>query len=163
MASVSVIPDLVQALLDKLAERPALKDREVLIVDGPDPVGDDADLQLYIGMADPRATGTEDNAGEFTQEWPNATAQTRAESGSIRCAAVAFDGSGDQRAARDAAFAIVADVQALLWSDPRLGVNGVTKTSFNSSSWDQRQTQSGAMCAVLFSIDFNSILQRSPS
>ena len=126
-------------------------------------MSDDADQLLFVGMADPRGSGTDDNAGDFTQDWPNATAQSRSESGSVRCVAMAFDGSGSMKAARDAAFAIVAEVQALLWADTRLGVAGVVKTSFNSTSWDQRQTDRGAMCAVLFSIDFTSMLQRSAS
>lgn len=163
MATTSVVPDLIDALLDKLSALPALQG--VLIVDGPDVVGDDADKMLFVGMADPRGVGTDDNAGDLTQEWPNATAQSRAEKGSIHCVAMAFDGSGEgaMKAAREAAFAIVAEVQALLWADVRLGVDGVTKTSFATSSWDQRMTDRGAMCAVLFSIDFDSILQRSAS
>lgn len=159
MASVSIVPNLMDALLEKLADCDGLSD--VLIVDGPDPVGDDADRQLYVGMADPRSIGVDSNAGDFTQEWPNATAQTRTESGTIRCAALAFDGDGDMKTARDGAFGIVAEVQALLWADTRLGVDGVTRTSFNSVGWDQRQTTRGALCVVLFSIDFNSYLQRS--
>lgn len=161
MASVSIVPDLVDALLVQLADREGLAD--VLVVDGPDPIGDDSDQLLFVGMADPRGSGTDDNAGDFTQEWPNATAQSRSESGSVRCVAMAFDGSGVMKAARDAAFGIVAEVQALLWADTRLGVPGVTKTSLTSVAWDQRMTDRGAMCAVLFSVDFNSILQRSAS
>lgn len=161
MASVSVIPDLVDALLDQLADRDGLAD--VAIVDGPEGLGDDADRVLYIGMADPRSTGTDDNAGSFEQEWPNATAQTRGESGSLQCVAMAFDASGVMKAARDGAFAIVAEVQALLWADTRLGVDGMVKTSFSTTSWDQRMTGRGALCVVLFSVDFNAVLQRSTS
>ena len=160
MTSVSVVAESLKNFIATYE----LCRADVLVVDGPDPVGDDAPLVLYVGMADPRSAATDNAAGNFTQEWPNATAQSRREAGSIVCAAVAYDGSLEDaamKAARDAAFGIVADVQAMLWADPRLAVDGVVKTSFNSISFDQRATTEGALCAVLFSIDFEARLERA--
>ena len=60
MASDSVVPALIDALIAAYRNRRS----DVLVVDGPDPVGDDADLVLYVGMADPRSTAT-DNAASY--------------------------------------------------------------------------------------------------
>lgn len=157
MATVSVVPDLIDALISAYRERRA----DVLVVDGSDPVGDDADLVLYVGMADPRSTAADNAAGSLTQEWPNATAQTRRETGTITCAAMAFDGSEVMKAARDAVFSIFSDVQLMMWADPRLGVAGVVKTSVGNVSLDQAMTTRGAFATLLFSIDFESRLERA--
>jgi len=162
MASDSVVPALIDALIAAYRNRRS----DVLVVDGPDPVGDDADLVLYVGMADPRSTATDNAAATFNQEWPNATAQTRKETGSIVCAAMAFDGSlgdGAMKAARDAAYDIFHDVQQMLWADTRLAVDGVVKTSVTSASFDQRATTRGALAVLLFSVDFEARLERATS
>ena len=165
MADTSVTPDAVDAFIELMVE--ALPD--VLVVDGPDPVGDDAEALLYVGLADPRSTSRDNSAGSFDQTWSNATAQTRTEDGSFLCSAVRWDGSGDMRTARRGAFSIVATAQWLLMSNVRLasggsdGVDGLIKTSFTNVAWDQRQTTRGALCVVLFAIKFESRLQRSSS
>ena len=166
MADTSVTPDAVDAFLELATA--ALPD--VLVVDGPDPVGDDAESLLYVGQADPRSTSRDNSAGDFDQVWANVTAQSRTEDGSFLCAAVQWDGSGEMKAARRGAFSTVATIQRLLMSNVRLmtesfpaGVDGLIKTSFTNVAWDQRATTRGALCVVLFAIKFESRLQRSAS
>jgi len=167
MADTSVTSDAVDAFIEITT---AALSPDVLVVDGPDPVGDDSDALLYVGMADPRSTSRDNSAGSFDQVWASATAQTRDEEGSFLCAAVKWDGSGDIRAARRGAFSMVAKIQRLLWSNTRLvsasypnGVDGLKKTSFTNVAWDQKFTTHGAFCVVMFAIKFDSYLQRSAS
>lgn len=158
MATVSIVPALLDAMRAAFA---AALPSSTNVVDGPDPDSDDGDDVLYVGMADPRQS--ENTAAHFGQTWPSATAQTRDEDGSIACAAVAWDGSGNVKAARDRAFATVATVQQVLWADTRLGLDGMVKTSFTSINFDQRMTDRGALAVVLFAVDFKALLQRSAS
>ena len=46
----------------------------------------------------------------------------RDQTGSVTCAALSWNGDADQKAARDAAYAVVAAVEDLLRTDPTLGV-----------------------------------------
>jgi len=155
MASVSVDADLIDAVIEGMRSRR----NDVLVIDGSDPVGDDAYLMLYVDMDDPGSPGGD--SGRVEQEWPNATAQTRKENGSILCAAVAFDGSDEMRGARRAAWEIVGDVLTMLWADPRMGVDGVVSTSLTGIRKQGVMTTRGAMYALMFSIDYNSRLERA--
>lgn len=164
MADSSVAADVVDRLIDLFTEEFS-DDENVLVVDGPDPVGDDSPVAVFVGMADPRNRAADSGAGSYDQEWASATAQTRNESGTIYCAVAAWDGSGVMQAARRACFDTNARIQRLLWRDTRLGgIEGLVKTSFTDVAWDQRQTvKSGALCVHLFAVKFDSYLQRSTS
>lgn len=153
MADVSIWPAVVDALLALCAD--ALPDRAV--IDGPGPEGDDAEHFLFIGMGDPRRDDSD--AGKFDQDWPTVTTRSRSESGTVNCIALSYDGSGDQRAAREGCFETLAAVQRLMHADTRLGgVDGLISTSFTGGLPDQVQTSRGAACAVRFSVDFKSTL-----
>lgn len=153
MAGVSAWPSVVEALLAKSATE--LPDRS--ISDGPGSYVDDVDHYLYIGMGDPRRDDSD--AGRFDQEWNMSTTAGRRESGTVNCIAISYDGSGDQKAARDGAFATIAAVQRFLREDTRLGVDGLLKTSFTGGLPDQVQTSRGAACAVRFQVDYDAQLK----
>jgi hypothetical protein len=154
MAGISTWPDVVDTLLTLCAA--ALPDRAV--IDGPGPGGDDAEHFLFIGMGDPRRDDSD--AGKFDQEWNMSTTAGRRETGTVDCIALSYDGSGDQRAARQGAFETVGEVQRILRGDTRLGgVDGLIKTSFTGGLPDQVQTSRGAACAIRFSVDFEAQLK----
>lgn len=157
MATVSVVPALIDALVAQCtAACPG-----VLVVDGPGIETDDAEDFLHIGMRDPR--NPSGSAATETQEWPKASSHSRSGTGTIFCTAVSWDGTGDQQAARNQVYATVAAVQQLLHADPRLGVDGVVKTSYTSIDYDQGQTPVGAFGVVLFGVDFEERLVKESS
>jgi len=154
MADVSIWPDVVDALLELCTA--ALPDRAV--IDGPGPEGDDAEHYLFIGMGDPRRDDSD--AGKFDQVWNMSTTAGRRESGTVNCIALSYDGSGDQMAARQGAFATIAAVQRILKNDTRLGgVDGLISTSFTGGLPDQVQSSRSAACAIRFSVDFEAQLK----
>lgn len=154
MASVSLWPAVVDALLELCTD--ALPDR--VVVDGDTPEGDDVDHFLYVGLGDPRRDDSD--AGRFDGDWPMATTAGRRESGTVNCIALSYDGSGDQRAARQGCFETVGAVQRILRADTRLGgVDGLLKTSFTGGMPDQVQTSRGAACAVRFQVDYEAQLR----
>lgn len=155
MAGVSIWPDVVDALI--LLSRDRLADT-VLVIDGDGPESDDVGDYLLVGLGDPRRDDSD--AGTFDQTWPQSTTAGRRETGTVFCIAISCDGSGDQKAARDAAFVTLGAVQRVLREDTRLGgVNGLLSTSLTGGQPDQRQTSRGAVCAVRFSVDYTADLR----
>lgn len=153
MARASVVPDLIDALI---AHCSAALPAEVEVVDGPGSSMEDVEDFLHIGMRDPR--NPQGAAASESQEWPKASSVSRSGTGSIFCAAVSWDGSGEQKMARDKVFATVTAVQQMLHADTRLGVDGVVKTSYTSIDFDQGQTAAGAFAVVLFAVEFEERL-----
>lgn len=155
MAGVSIWNDVVDALI--LLSRARLAD-DVLVIDGDGPESDDVGDFLFIGLGDPRRDDSD--AGTFDQSWPQSTAAGRRETGTVFCIAISCDGSGDQKAARDAAFVTLGAVQRVLREDTRLGgINGLLSTSLTGAQADQRQNSRGAVCAIRFSVDYTADLR----
>lgn len=152
MAGVSIWPDVVDALI--LLSKERLSD-DVLVIDGDGPESDDVGDFLFVGLGDPRRDDSD--AGTFDQSWPQSTAAGRREAGTVFCIAISCDGSGDQKAARDAAFVTLGAVQRVLREDTRLGgINGLLSTSLTGAQADQRQNSRGAVCAIRFSVDYTA-------
>lgn len=145
--TASAIPALIDALLTLCRE--ALT--EVTVHDGWPWQADTADA-LYIGCDDPWARGRSHDGGDSDQEWASLGARDRDEEATVTCAAVAWDGSGDIATARAAAYAMVDAVQALLDTDPRLGVQGVLKAVIANTRYRPGMDQLGAVCLVLFDV-----------
>lgn len=155
MAGVSIWPDVVDALI--LLSKERLSD-DVLVIDGDGLESDDVGDFLFVGLGDPRRDDSD--AGTFDQTWPQSTAAGRREAGTVFCIAISCDGSGDQKAARDAAFVTLGAVQRVLREDTRLGgVNGLLSTSLTGAQADQRQNSRGAVCAIRFSVDYTADLR----
>lgn len=152
--ATSIIAALIDALV--VAARAALP--EVRVADGIG-VTEDPGHFLLIGVTDPDSDGP-DPAADSTQRWPHVGHATRDEEGYIRCVAVAWEGSSDQKAARDAVFAITAEVEDLLRVDPQLGLAQIITTGFGQAL-SLRQGQDpeiGAQARVSFSIHFRARL-----
>jgi len=155
MAGVSIWPDVVDAMILMSRERLS---PDVLVIDGDGPESDDVGDFLFIGLGDPRRDDSD--AGTFDQSWPQSTAAGRRETGTVFCIAISCDGSGDQKAARDAAFVTLGAVQRVLREDTRLGgINGLLSTSLTGAQADQRQNSRGAVCAIRFSVDYTADLR----
>lgn len=115
----------VPATLDRLVS--LLGATTLTVVDGPLVTDDPADA-VYIGYDG-------DPDGDFQtaspeQEWAGLGASRRDEEFDIHCAAVALVGDGLVKAARDAAYAQTAIVEATVRADPSLGLGPPTSPVF---------------------------------
>lgn len=151
--ATSVVPALIDALLTEA--RAALTDVRVY-----DVVGgiDDPGNYLMVGIEDPLSEDA-DFSADSKQAWANATYTARDEEGEIACCAVAWNGDGNEgaKAARDAVYAIVADVETVLRENPSLGVAGVLWTScLTSGQLRQIPGESGAGAVLAFRITFRA-------
>jgi len=149
--AVSAYPALVDALI--AAATTALPN--VNVYDGYGVSDDPADF-LMIGSNNADDTG-DVNAGDLRQEWANANHTARDEEGEVNCFALSWNGDGNQKAARDAAFAICEAVATVCRNDPSLGIPTLLWTSFGSRSTPlQNQDSTGALCAVEFQVSFRA-------
>lgn len=149
--AVSVVPALIDALVD--AAETALPD--ALVLDGLG-VTDDPGDYLMIGVDDPDADG-----GAFSasgrQQWANANHTTRDESGEVTCAAYSWNGNGNQKAARDAAFTMVEALASACRTNPSLDVSTLLWTDFGSdTNLSQFQGEWGAAALVVFTVAFRA-------
>lgn len=149
--ATSVVPDLIDALVS--AATTALPN--AIVSDGFGVTDDPGDF-LMIGVEDP---DTEDAAfsADSRQEWANANYTVRDESGEITCCAVAWVGENNQKAARDAVYAISAGLEDMLRANPSLGVDGLLWTGFGSSTQlSQVQGNHGAAAQLVFRINYRA-------
>lgn len=149
--ATSALPALIDALFE--GSRAALPN--VGVYDGFAVTNDTGD-HLFIGVDDP---DNQDGASSATtqQAWANANHTARDESGDVTCAALSWNGDGDMKAARDAAYATCAAVENLLRANPALGVPSLLWTSFGTSqSLTQDQTDDGALALVVFTVSFRA-------
>ena len=112
--STSSIPAYIDALLAALRARPALQAEDVLVSDS-FPMGDLSEVRLLTvgGQDDPTATGEQASASLGRQR--------REEDYVLNLYGSALTGDGDQKAVRDQAFGLMAEVEDLLRDDPTLG------------------------------------------
>ena len=152
--ATSAVPEVIDALV-------ALARTEVtdtLVFDG---IGatDDPGNFLMIGVEDPDIEGAAFSA-DVKQGWANANYTTRDEEGDITCVALAWVGdSGDagQKAARDAAYAITAALEAALRTDPSLGLPTLLWSGFGTTSQlSQAQGSGGSSALLVFRINFRA-------
>lgn len=149
----SALPDVIDALITNMvAALPA----STSVFDGFGVTGDPGDTYVLVGVDNPDAN-TIGFAAESQQEWANANYTARDESGEVVCAAVAWNGEGDQKAARDAAYGVLDAVAAMLKADPSLGVPELLWTSFGTRvQLSQDQNEKGANAIAVFRIHYRA-------
>lgn len=148
------LPDIIDALFTQATA--ALTDREVF--DGFGAVSDPGTDYLMIGVDDPDAQDIS-AAGQAQQGWAHANygSAARDEEGDINCVAVSWNGDGDAKKARDAAFSTVAGVATFLRADPTLGLDPTVRTDFGSKIvLNQDQNAQGATALVIFSVHYKA-------
>lgn len=132
-----------------------------LVFDGPG-VGDDTPpAYVLVGVDDPdgEVLGI---AAESSQTWAWLGHVQRDEIGSVRCAIVSWSGETDMKAARDAAFALLADLASAVEADPSLGTDQPSWfTGVDSLSYRQEQDANGAICVIMFSVGFHARVSAS--
>lgn len=148
MANTSRVPALISHLVAQLGS--AL---DVHVSDGPR-LGDDAlNAWLEIGVDDPELSGGSGlTAASSRMKWAGLGAKSRDEEITIMCAAWAWTGEDSLAVPRLRAYALFAEVEALLYADPSLGgialFGGVTDPILR-----QGLTPEGATASVLFQVE----------
>ncbi len=150
--AVSALPAATDALVTlSTAALPSVQ-----VLDGGGVAGDPGDY-LMIGVDNP---DSEDAASSANVQQVRATmGGARDEAGEITCCAYSWNGdSGNaaQKAARDAAFATVEAVAAILRTTaPTLGLSVVLKTEFGERmDVSQAPTTKGTDCLIIFSVAY---------
>jgi hypothetical protein len=142
--AVSVVPALIDALVAATGGYDGLA------------VTDEPGDFLMIGVDDPDTEGGA-FSGESRQSWANANSTARDESGSITCAAYSWNGDGDQKTARDAAYVLVEALASVCRATPALGLSTLLWVDFGSdANLQQFQGEWGASALVVFTVAFRA-------
>ena len=149
----SVIPELIDALLEAFQGLPGLSDWHI-----EDGFGrsDTAKPVLYVGVDDPFTDGPTP-AATHDIEWK--TDAGRDESGAINCYATAWHAGGDQKKARDKCADALAAVQAFLRARPLpITLPNCPRLSldFAGGQLGQDQTKDGALALWSFQVTFTA-------
>ncbi|MBI1757979.1 MAG: hypothetical protein HYR62_01905 [Actinobacteria bacterium] len=116
MGGVSQQPAVVDALVVVLtAALPAVR-----VLDGPGITDDSARAWLFVGDDDPDSTGAP-TAVEGSQSWAGLGRRSRDEEFTVWCTCVCWSGDDALKPVRDAAYGIVAQLEATIVADPTLG------------------------------------------
>ncbi len=148
--ATSVIP----AVIDYLVAHASVALTGVRVYDGYDSSDDPGDF-LMVGVDDPESPNAAFSA-DSTQDWAHANNTARDEMGDVTCAALSWNGIGDQKLARDAAFAITATVEVLLRADPTLGGIVLWSSYGTTTQLTQQQSTNGVMALVVFKVHFRA-------
>lgn len=155
--AVSVVPALIDTLctVAKAALEPAVR-----VLDGPGVTDDPGDF-LMVGVDDPNNADSPES-GRSQTDWAALGQRARNQVGDITCAALAWNGDGNQKAARDAAYSYM-EVLAALCTRPRQNpdclqelVPGVIWAVVGDDRLTQDQYESGVMALVVFSVHFTA-------
>ncbi len=111
---MTTVPAVIDALLAGLRARPALRAVDVVISDG-------MPVENFAGRRMLTVGGQDAPTVDGTSGWGALGTLRRVEDYTLSLYASADVGSVDQKAARDAAYALVAEVGAFLREDPSLG------------------------------------------
>lgn len=147
--AVSVVPALVDAL------KAAAITAGVNAYDGVHVTDDPADY-LMVGVDDPMS-GDGVASASSRQRWAHANHTARDEVGEVTCAAYSWNGTGDQKVARDAAYSMVEALATAVRADPDLGLSTLLWTDFGTQmDLSQDQGDWGASALVVFTIGFQA-------
>ena len=150
--AVSVVPALIDALIAAASTAGVANVLDGVSLSGDAAAGD----YLMIGVDDPDSEG-DAFTGSSRQRWANSNGRQRDEEGEITCAAYSWNGDGDQKAARDAAFVMVEALASACRATPDLGVANLLWTDFGSdTNLSQNQGDWGASALVVFTIAFRA-------
>jgi hypothetical protein len=152
-------PSSIPAVIDALVVSFTAALGEGNVFDGPGVTADNPDQYVIVGMSDPDSEVLDESASS-QQGWAWLGHVARDEVVVVHCCAVAWNGDTDQKAARDAAFAVLKVVTDAIEDDPSYGVSGVLYvTGITSSHLRQVQDDNGALAVVSFDIEIHSRLQ----
>jgi hypothetical protein len=141
--ATSTIPATLDSLIAALRARPGLVN--VVVHDGT-PISDEGTDYIAVGWSDEDATSV--NARQEPATLGNLR---RAETYDINCQVCSWNGSTDMQSARDAAFAMFAEVEDALRTDGTIAGN-VIFADIGAYTVRQAQTTGGALVTIDFAI-----------
>ena len=146
--AVSTVPALIDALVAQATE--AL---DVTVYDGLPDENETGDY-LAIGVDDPANTSAVVSTSAQQTMATLGTNRPRDEVYNLTCVASTWNGDGDQKAARDAAYDIVEWVSSLLRGDTTLGIGqpGRVVLQIDTVELYQNRTSDGADVLIVFTI-----------
>lgn len=149
--AVSAVP----ALIDALVAQTSAALPNALVFDGQGVTDNPGDF-LMIGVDDPNTTDFAHSSDSQQDPATMATTRPRDEKGSIYCSALSWNGAGDVKAARDAAYATTEVVASICrGGGANLGMNNVRALVYGANKSDAHmQADTGAIWIVSFSISF---------
>lgn len=151
--ATSVTPQVIDSLIaGATAGLPA----DVRVLDGYE-VTDAAQDFLMVGVDDPDSGAAARSAPVEQHVGTLGPPRNRDELGTVWCAAYAWNGDGDPKAARDTAFsylAVMEDYVRDVGGEGNLGVPGVRLPQIGSHDLMQDQTDEGASALIVFSVRY---------
>ena len=154
-ATTSQVPALIDALITQC---PNVMPDGVIVQDGLGTDGTPGDY-LYVGVGAEFGTGSSVRSADTQQVKATlGSGRSRDETGTVVCAAYSWNGGGDQKTVRDAAYAIVAAVETLLRTSPNLGIaaGGMFDAELGSQWLDQSSDANGVDALIVFEIKFRA-------
>lgn len=146
------LPDVIDALIELATA--AFDPEDVLVSDGYPVNGADGGTVLAIGVDDP-ADELRADSGEAMQEFANAAGRSRNEAGTVRCAVSTSNGDGVPKTARDAAFAVLSGVAAVVrGTSTPFDLPNVWKAGVTDVRLYQDQTEDGATALLMFTVTY---------
>lgn len=156
MSASSVTPLIIDALVAQAtAALPS-----ALVYDGFKMSDDATQDTLMIGVDDGLSSSAATTAGGSQVQATMGTPRSRQQTGSINCFALSWNGDSNQKAARDAVYALQAAVESILRATPTLGIsppNGQILTiQIGDESLQQEQDEDAAQALLTFTVQFEA-------
>lgn len=151
-------PDVLPALIDALVLQATAAITTATVYDGVG-VSDDPGDYLMIGVDDPDGPDWARSASG-TRDWETVGLQNDiTEIGDIACAALSWNGDGDQKAARDAVYAIGEALAGICRTTPTMGLDRLLWVLYGGN-WDLLQVQNeyGALARLEFQLHFQALI-----
>lgn len=158
---LSAVPELLDALVARAravaAEETGSALYQVYVEDGFGTGNGGHKAALLVGVEMPDSPDA--SSAETTQDYPHAGTTTRDESGYVTCLVHVVNGNGDQRAARQRAYAIAGGITELINTDPALGCEHLLYAVVGGRTrLNQGQDDRGAVALLTFRIQFEARL-----
>lgn len=113
---------------------------------------------LMIGVDDPDAQDHTE-ASDARLSWAGLGNHARDQEGDLWLVAASVDGGGNQKTARDAAYAVMAAVETIARTDPTIsGVITTGWTFVSSERLQQAQSKGGARARIAFQLHYKTRL-----
>ena len=152
--AASIVPALIDALVTTAAS--ALP--SAVVIDGQGHTDDPGDY-LLVGCEDPDTDGESEAARVTQTQMAFGSTRPREEDGVIHMVARSVNGAADQKAARDAVYAIQEALATALRTTDNLGVAGGLKLGNGSDlSLHQDQNDYGAVATLRYDIAFTAAI-----
>jgi hypothetical protein len=119
-------------------------------IDGPKISGDYSNA-VWIGY-DGDGESTDFRSATIEQQWAGLGQRVRNERFDIQCSAYAIDGDGSVKSARDAVFALVAQVESTLRGNPSLGLSSPCVAQYALGDLFTEPLDKGVQCRVPFTV-----------